>query len=147
MSKKMWLWIECDNFVFHDIRGNSARAVALMYRDRSRGWCGKLGGWKVKARGSYQRFRSQIGLSALVTHGAHEPRLQVCRTNGPEPRKNKSKRTRAISAVSISSSRTGSGTVLMVFWNQGILISCRHKVRIVHHGWQLAVYIYTQISE
>lgn len=59
----------------------------------------KVGRWKVKARGSYHRFRSQTGLSAKSRMGAHELRLQVCRLNGPKPRKNKSRNKSYVSSI------------------------------------------------
>lgn len=115
--------MEMNNFVSQDIGGRQGRKVKQGQEQGQR--CGESEQWKLDARDSYHSFRSQIGLSAKSCPGAHKPRLQVCRTHGPGPRKSKSK-TRTMPAVSITWGRTGSGTVWMVFWGQGIQISCRH---------------------
>lgn len=91
----------------------AARASSINVQRRKQRMVWKVGGWKVKAKESYHSFRSQAGLSAKLHMGAHEPRLQMCRIV-PSPERT-SQKTRAMSAVSITSSRTGSGTVLMVF--------------------------------
>lgn len=119
--------MEINNFVFQDIRGKQGRKPSedkiVSVERQSRGQCGELGGWKVKDRGSSHRFGSQTELSAKSCPGLMRPYFkcaeQMVRGPGRE-----SQKTRAMSAVSITSSETGSGTVFMAFRGPGILISC-----------------------
>ena len=130
--------MEMNNFVSQDTRGRRGRKVKQGQEQGQK--CGGSGQWKLHARDSYRSFRSQIALSAKSCPGAHKPRLQVCRTHGPGPRKSKSKNKNHASSINhLRESRV---------WDRvsGLLRPGNPDTLPTHRGtvgcsWQLAVCI------
>lgn len=92
-------------------------------RARTKVW--RVGAMEAGCRDSYHSFRSQIGLSAKVGCPGALSQTSVWQNtwSGAQEEQVKNKNH---ASVSITWGRTGSGTVWMVFWGQGIQISCRH---------------------
>ena len=131
--------MEMNNSVSQDTRGRWGRKVKQ--REEQGQKCGGSEQWKLPARDSYRSFRSQIALSAKSCPGAHRPRLQVCTTHGPGPRKSKSKNKNHASGINhLRESRVWDCVNGLLRPGNSDKLST-HRGRTVACSWQLAVCI------